>query len=347
MPKLQASYSTNDIPTIKKVNGFGPTAITPPKTHAEQYHHNHNVSMGRIPPNVVNNRHSRELSGGDVRLDEDKTYRSLHSALQANAPSFGPAVTSPTPNQGAHATAASSAVGQMPQFQTPAYYGGYGMSMLNMGMNNLQMSAQPQWAGQMHVYQNPYGQYPQPYQQHYGGPRFPDSQARVIQQRRMQNGEGNLRLRLTKGSCHKANSANRAGTFQPGQSREHAGRNPQLVQRSARLSVSSEAARGWQAGALEDDLRRDTRPCCGTDDWCVCLEPCGTTVANPLDPFGNYLCQKLFEYADDEMREYLILNAAENMVDVALNQHGTRALQKMIEFISTPAQVSRRRRLSR
>lgn len=27
------------------------------------------------------------------------------------------------------------------------------------------------------------------------------------------------------------------------------------------------------------------------------------------------------------------------MVKIALNQHGTRALQKMIEFISTPEQV--------
>ena len=58
-----------------------------------------------------------------------------------------------------------------------------------------------------------------------------------------------------------------------------------------------------------------------------------------LDPFGNYLCQKMLEYSNDEQRTVLINNAAPQMVKIALNQHGTRALQKMIEFISTAEQV--------
>lgn len=58
-----------------------------------------------------------------------------------------------------------------------------------------------------------------------------------------------------------------------------------------------------------------------------------------LDPFGNYLCQKLLEYSNDEQRTALINNAAPQLVKIALNQHGTRALQKMIEFISTPEQT--------
>jgi hypothetical protein len=57
------------------------------------------------------------------------------------------------------------------------------------------------------------------------------------------------------------------------------------------------------------------------------------------DPFGNYLCQKLLEYANDDQRTVLIRAAAPSMVKIALNQHGTRALQKMIEFISTPEQI--------
>lgn len=57
------------------------------------------------------------------------------------------------------------------------------------------------------------------------------------------------------------------------------------------------------------------------------------------DPFGNYLCQKLLEYTNDEQRTVLVHNAAPQIVPIALNQHGTRALQKMIEFISTPEQV--------
>ena len=57
------------------------------------------------------------------------------------------------------------------------------------------------------------------------------------------------------------------------------------------------------------------------------------------DPFGNYLCQKLLEFSNDEQRTVLINNAAPEMVKIALNSHGTRALQKMIEFVSTPEQI--------
>ena len=35
----------------------------------------------------------------------------------------------------------------------------------------------------------------------------------------------------------------------------------------------------------------------------------------------------------------MINNAAPEMVKIALNSHGTRALQKMIEFVSTPEQI--------
>jgi Pumilio-family RNA binding repeat len=58
-----------------------------------------------------------------------------------------------------------------------------------------------------------------------------------------------------------------------------------------------------------------------------------------LDPFGNYLCQKLLEYSENAQRTALIARAAPAMVSIALNQHGTRALQKMVEYVSTPEQV--------
>ena len=57
------------------------------------------------------------------------------------------------------------------------------------------------------------------------------------------------------------------------------------------------------------------------------------------DPFGNYLCQKLLEHSNDEQRTVLVSNSAPQMVQIALNQHGTRALQKLIEYLSTPAQI--------
>ncbi|EPS45219.1 hypothetical protein H072_793 [Dactylellina haptotyla CBS 200.50] len=57
------------------------------------------------------------------------------------------------------------------------------------------------------------------------------------------------------------------------------------------------------------------------------------------DPFGNYLCQKLLEHTNNEQRSQLVNNAAPHLVEIALNQHGTRALQKMIEFLSTSDQI--------
>jgi len=56
------------------------------------------------------------------------------------------------------------------------------------------------------------------------------------------------------------------------------------------------------------------------------------------DPFGNYLFQKLLEFRNDEERNVLIKNASHDLVRIALNQHGTRALQKMIDFITTHGQ---------
>ena len=63
------------------------------------------------------------------------------------------------------------------------------------------------------------------------------------------------------------------------------------------------------------------------------------SILTGKDPFGNYLCQKLLEFSNDDQRTALINNAAPEMVKIALNSHGTRALQKMIEFISTPQQI--------
>lgn len=71
----------------------------------------------------------------------------------------------------------------------------------------------------------------------------------------------------------------------------------------------------------------------------IWLETNQHVVELMTDPFGNYLCQKLLEYCNDEERTVLIQNASRDLVRIALNQHGTRALQKMIEFISTPGQI--------
>ncbi|CCM01317.1 uncharacterized protein FIBRA_03366 [Fibroporia radiculosa] len=58
------------------------------------------------------------------------------------------------------------------------------------------------------------------------------------------------------------------------------------------------------------------------------------------DPFGNYLCQKLLEYSTDDQRNVICESVAQDLVNISLNMHGTRAVQKMIDFLSTRRQAS-------
>ncbi|CDH59252.1 arm repeat-containing protein [Lichtheimia corymbifera JMRC:FSU:9682] len=57
------------------------------------------------------------------------------------------------------------------------------------------------------------------------------------------------------------------------------------------------------------------------------------------EPFGNYLCQKLIEHCDDDQRNVLVDTVAPDILRISLNMHGTRAVQRLIEFISTPHQI--------
>ncbi|CEH14061.1 Translational repressor MPT5/PUF4 and related RNA-binding proteins (Puf superfamily) [Ceraceosorus bombacis] len=57
------------------------------------------------------------------------------------------------------------------------------------------------------------------------------------------------------------------------------------------------------------------------------------------DPFGNYLCQKMLEYCTDDQRNLIVESVSSELVTISLNMHGTRAVQKMIDFLSTPRQI--------
>ncbi|KAK9804147.1 hypothetical protein WJX73_005118 [Symbiochloris irregularis] len=61
-----------------------------------------------------------------------------------------------------------------------------------------------------------------------------------------------------------------------------------------------------------------------------------------MDPFGNYLIQKLLDRCSEDQRMQVLQRAAENkqLVSVALNTHGTRAVQKLIETLTSAEQVS-------
>ena len=190
LANIHASYSTNDVPTLKKANGLM-SNTTPPKTQAQQQFHNHNASLGRIPAGAMSNRHSRELQGADSRRDEQSNdYQQVPSGLQASAAPYGPPTTTASPVETMpNAMAQLNGAMQMPN---QAYYPNFGMQMMNMGMTPMHLSNSVAFHNQMPAFQPPNGFSPYP---NYGPQgRFQDSQARVIQQRRMQNGEGRINV---------------------------------------------------------------------------------------------------------------------------------------------------------
>ncbi|KAI7558425.1 hypothetical protein KC346_g23035, partial [Hortaea werneckii] len=207
---------------------------------------------------------------------------------------------------------------QMPHFGNPIspyaqqpFYGGYSMPMLNGGFGNLNLNGgyapQGPWPSQMNMFgqQGGYGGYQQFGQ---GGPtvagagRFPDNSQRMNAEARRQAQEAALQK------------------YAQTDIRD-------LVGKIYMLCKDQHGCRFLQRKLDERD------------------EPTIQTIFNEVkdhiielmtDPFGNYLCQKLLESTNDEQRTALIRNAMPAMTKIALNQHGTRALQKMIEFISTP-----------
>ncbi len=186
-PKLQQSFSAGAVPTMgSTTNGISSVSSTP-NSHAQQHLHNHNASLGRIPPNAMNNRLSREMTateGANLREAQNGGYQSIQSALHASAPPFGPSLTqglsqAPTPSP------ITSPTAQQP-YPVQGYYNGYNLNMLSMNMQNMQLG-QPIYS-QHNPYTNYGGMYTQP------PPPLRDSQARVIQQRRQNDGEGMFRI---------------------------------------------------------------------------------------------------------------------------------------------------------
>jgi len=65
-----------------------------------------------------------------------------------------------------------------------------------------------------------------------------------------------------------------------------------------------------------------------------------TFVELMTEPFANYLVQKLFEHCDDSQRLLLVKRCSPSLPSVCVNMHGTRAVQRMIDFLSTSEQIS-------
>ncbi|KAK5172601.1 uncharacterized protein LTR77_002721 [Saxophila tyrrhenica] len=301
--KAQSSYSTNDIPTLKSINGdahTGGVSLTSPSTQSK------NVSEVASPEQSARNgvtsdsslvRHSQELTNQNGSLD---FYSTPHSGLQGTAAAFAAMhdqnqqpFTSPT----------------MSPYAQQAYYPGYGMQMLNNGFNGMNIGngygGQGQWSGQGPAFQQPgYGGYQQ------------FSQA-------MQSGPGAGRF----SENNRANMQNRKAMADDFYSNANVA---ELRGQIYALCKDQHGCRFLQK-KLEERNTQDTQIIFDEvkEHFCELM----------MDPFGNYLCQRLLEHASEDQRTALISIATPEMTRIALNQHGTRALQRMIEYITTPEQT--------
>lgn len=365
-PKLQPSFSANDVPTLKTVSGS--TVGNTPNQAAQQHLHNHNASMGRIPAGALPNRHSRELSSDGRDNVSAATYQSIGSTLHANAAPFGPALNQasgmlqgPSLPQTPQSTAASSMAS--PQGLAPYNNGYYAPNAYNNGgpVNHPGSAGPAGPAGPMNGGANG------PMNGGVNGPMNGGGGFNGVPMLSMQM--HGLSLNGTNGFSP-ANYAgygpvynapaqprdSQARVIQNRRQQDSEGKSPRFFVCAHMLMIfSSPAMSRFNGQSLEAyggsiyELCKDQHGCRYLQKQLenrnpeqvrmIWLETCSHVIELMTDPFGNYLCQKLFEYCNDDERTVLIQNAAKDMVRIALNQHGTRALQKMIENISNHDQV--------
>lgn len=281
---LQTSYSTNDVPTVKKSLTLD-SVPTPPKTQAEQQFHNHNVSLGRIPANAVSNRQSREVASGTAKIEEKSiTSAGGMSNLHASAAPFSTTFTSASDPNMMSLTSPSST------FPPPQPYV-YNMQSYNVSQMN------PSTPAPSAV--QPYGQAPGMYGINNGYAATPQRSGTGRRNHGDEARFNNVPLESYRGNLYE-------------------------------LCKDQHGCRYLQR-KLEDGDEEHIQA--------IFVETCPHIIELMTDPFGNYLCQKLFEHCNDDQRTTLINTAAPALTTIALNQHGTRALQKMIEFVHTPTQV--------
>ena len=57
------------------------------------------------------------------------------------------------------------------------------------------------------------------------------------------------------------------------------------------------------------------------------------------DPFGNYLFQKILDKSIESQRSAILSYVKDDLVEGALNLHGTRSVQRILEVCKTPDQL--------
>ena len=307
-PKLQSSHSTSSIPTVNNANPKGSQSniVTTP----EQRLHQHNVSLGRIPPGAIgSSRQSRESHTSSSQPDgQSNGLPTVDSVLDANNTAASGLSGSAAPFGSSHtSTSAEGQPGSSQGYGNEAMYGGYGVapngySALEGALPNLSLGGgSPQWSSPTAPYGAPYSLFTSPFTP----PRQADSQARIIQRRRRNSEDLSSRF-------YDMPLENLQGEI-------------------ISLCKDQHGCRFLQK-RLEEDKPEQTNM--------IFDETKGHMIDLMTDPFGNYLCQKLLEQTTPDQHTVLIHNAAPQMVKIALNQHGTRALQKMIEYVMLPQQIS-------
>ncbi|KAI9718633.1 MAG: hypothetical protein M1828_006641 [Chrysothrix sp. TS-e1954] len=274
VPATQSSLSTNETPTTTSTSARS------------------------------SNRHSREISSGESQKEEPQpSFQSLESAMHSNAASFSANAATSTYGDVAAASGYFVSPTSSPQGRSNSYGLQNSTQSLNGAMTNLGITSPSQWNASTQMYPQALSPYGLNHQYH--GHRAGDSQSRVVQQRRTQNGDDSARFA-----------------------------NVTLESLNGEIYALCKDQHGCRflQKKLEDDDAADIE--------LIFKETKDHMFELMTDPFGNYLCQKLLEHTDTDQHTVLIQNAGPHMVRIALNQHGTRALQKMIEYVSNEEQVS-------
>ncbi|KAL7125137.1 hypothetical protein ABFS83_14G095700 [Erythranthe nasuta] len=76
------------------------------------------------------------------------------------------------------------------------------------------------------------------------------------------------------------------------------------------------------------------------DVYIIFVEIIGHAVELMMNPFGNYLMQKLLDVCSEGQRMHVLFMATNDLVRISLNTHGTRVVQKLIETVKTKQQIS-------
>ncbi|KAI5926098.1 armadillo-type protein [Camillea tinctor] len=321
-PKLQTSFSTNDVPTVK--NGAVMTPSSNANAHAQQHFHNHNASIGRIPPGAMK-RHSRELSTDN----QGANFPSIQSQLQGGAPNFGPVTSSQATMQSPSTTNSPSSLGSY-QYYDGGYNpsspngNGYNMGMLAMGMQNLNVSSySPQnFTGYNPVYQATVQ------------PR--DSQQRVIQQRRAQDNEAmnryaNLPLEQVGGTIYELCKDQHGCRYLQKQLEN---RNPEQVH-MIWMETNPHVVE-LMTDPFGNYLCQKLLEYCNDEERTVLIQNAAQDMVRiALNQHGTRALQKMIEFVTTETHVQIIIDALRHrVVELIKDLNGNHVIQKCLNKLA-------------